>query len=122
MDAIATLIRGAEHQPRFNAAAGHPDRKAARMMVPAEVLLPDLPLRVRGSSELPAPDHQRVVEHTAGFEILHQRGAGLIGVPGLSLDAFGQAPMVVPVAMAELNKADAALGQAPGQETVVGKG
>ena len=117
---VAEVIGRAEHKPRPDAAASHPDREAARMMVATEVPLTDLALRISGPSEFPAPDHQRVVEQAAGLQVFHQRGAGFVGVLGLSFDALRQAAVMVPVAMAKLNEADAALGEAAGQETIVG--
>src|SRR6266849_6705716 len=116
---VAEVIRRAEDKPRFNTAAGHPDREAARMMVAAEVILSDFALRIGGPSKFPAPDHQRVVEQAAGFEVFNEGGAGFVGVLRLSLDALGQTAVMVPVAMAKLNETDPALGEAAGQETIV---
>ena len=118
---VTEIVGGAEHQARFHAAAGHPDRETARMMVPAEIVLPYLALRIGGPSKLTAPDNQCVIEQAAGFEVFDQGGAGLVGVPGLSFDALGQAAVVVPVTVAQLDEADAPLGQTASQETIVGE-
>ena len=119
---VTEIIRGAEDQPRLDAAPGHPEGKTARMMVPPEVVLANLALRISGSPEFPAPDDEGVVEQTARFEVLHQRSAGLVGVLRLVLDAFRQTAVVVPVTMTKLNETDAPLGEAAGQETIVGIG
>jgi hypothetical protein len=43
-DVVAELIRLTEHDARLNAAARHPDREAARMMITTEVVLLNLAL------------------------------------------------------------------------------
>ncbi len=49
------------------------------MMIAAVVVVRQMALAVNGAPEFPAPDHQRVVEQPALFEIGNQSGRGLIG-------------------------------------------
>ena len=99
-DVVAEVIGLTEHEPRFNSAAGHPDRETTWMMVAAEVILSYFALRIGGPSKFPAPNHQRVVEQAAGLQIYHQRRAGFVGVLRLRFDPFRQAAVMVPVAVA----------------------
>src|SRR5262245_26140401 len=89
------------------------------MMVAAEVIFFDFALGICGAPKLAAPDHQRVVEETALFEVLDQRGAGLVGGFGLCLDPIRQAAVMVPVAMTKLNEAHAALSQSSSEQAIV---
>ena len=49
------------------------------MMIAAVVVVGQPALAVDGAAEFAAPDHQRVVEHAALFQILNQRRGGLVG-------------------------------------------
>src|SRR5688572_31590730 len=51
----------------FDSSAGEPAGKALDVVVAA------VPLGHRRAAELAAPDHQRVLEHVAGLEVLEQR-------------------------------------------------
>ncbi len=65
---------------------------------------------------------ERVVEQAALLEIGDQRGGGLVGLAALVADGAGQAAVVVPALVVELDEADAALGQAAGEQAVGGEG
>ncbi len=54
-------------------------------------------------------------------EVAEQGGDGLVGGSALTGVLVDDLSMGVPAAIVELNEADAALDQAPGQQTVVGK-
>ena len=78
-------------------------------------------LHHRRAPELAAPDDERVVEQAAFLEIGHQRGAGLIGVEGVLLDAGRQVAVLVPGFVEELHEAHAALDEPPGEQAVAGE-
>ena len=63
------------------------------MMIAAVVVGGQLALAVDGAAEFAAPDDQRVVQHAALFQILHQRRGGLIGLlAALAADLLGRSP------------------------------
>src|SRR5262249_54108668 len=102
----------AEGDAALDAAAGEPDREAARVVVAAVVGGRQRALAVNGAAELAAPDNQRVLEQAPLLEILDESRRGAIGVGTLAGDLLGQTRVLVPAAVEELDEADAALGQA----------
>jgi hypothetical protein len=60
------------------------------------------------AAELAAPDDEGVLEQSATFEILDERGAGLVGVATTRGAPGGEATVMIPVGMEELHEADAA--------------
>src|SRR5689334_12304885 len=54
---VSKLVRGAMNYAAFDSSAGHPHRKAERMMVPAIAIL-----SARRAAELAPPHDQRLVE------------------------------------------------------------
>src|SRR3954454_23931686 len=106
---IAELVGLAIDRAALDAAAGHPDGETARVMIAAEAVGLDFALAVRGAPEFAAPDDQRVVEQPALLEVGDERLAGLIDFLALVRQALGQAAVVIPVAMAELDERDVAL-------------
>src|SRR6185503_9997823 len=101
---------------RPDAAAGHPDREAAAVMVPAEARLREVALHEHRPAELAAPDDQRVVEQAALLQVLDEGGRRLIGVTALDGELRGQIVVLIPASVDELDEADAALREAPGQQ------
>ena len=91
------------------------------MMVAAVVGRRQLALRVDGAAEFAAPDDQRVVEHAALLEILHQAPAALIDVAALARQHLGQVGVDVPAAMIDLHEAHAALDQPARHQAGVGE-
>src|SRR5689334_1196219 len=116
---VAKVVRNAVADARFHSAAGHPDGKAAAVVVATIVFLFNLPLAINRTTELAAPDDQCVIEQTALLEILDQGRTGLVGVRALFLDAFGQIVVLVPAAVIKLNKPRAAFRYAAGEQTIV---
>lgn len=100
----------------LNTAPSHPERKSVGMMVSAIVA----PLHHRGSAELPAPDDDRVIEQPALFEIADEGGAWFVGFLTILLEATDKVAMLVPGFVEQLNEADAAFDQSPGEQTVRG--
>src|SRR5439155_750040 len=66
-DVIAMVVGFAQSDPRLYAAAGHPDREAARMMVSTVLGGGQAALAINGPAELSAPDHKRVAQHSTLF-------------------------------------------------------
>jgi hypothetical protein len=62
---VAVVVGLAKGQAGTNAAAGQPEREAARMMIAAVVLPGEPSLAVNRAAELAAPDDQRVVQQAA---------------------------------------------------------
>ena len=68
-DVVAILVGLAVSDSGLHSAASHPNAEAARMMVAPETCLCDFALAIGGAPELPAPDHQRIVQQTALFKV-----------------------------------------------------
>ena len=73
-------------------------------------------LRVGRAAELAAPDHERVVQHAAGLQVLDEGVAGAVDVATLQRQIAGQVAVVVPAAVEDLHEADVAFDHAPGQQ------
>ena len=85
-DVETEFVGFAESDARFDAAAGHPHRERLRMMIAAQFASGvRIAFHHRRAAEFAAPDDQRVVEQAALFQILDQRGAGLVGLAGTGL-------------------------------------
>src|SRR5215467_1419155 len=118
---VAVIISATVSQAWFDTATGEPDAKATRMMIATVIVFGKLALGIAGTSELTAPDHEGIVEHTALFKILDECRTGLIGLVGLVANTRGQIAVVIPALMIKLNEAHAAFGQAPSEKAVGGK-
>ena len=121
-DVVAIVVRLAECDSRLYAAAGHPDGKAAGMMIATVVVRGQLALTIHGAPEFAAPDNQRVLQKAPLFQILDERRARLVGVPALTRDLFGQLVVLVPALVEQLNEPNAAFDEAAGQEAIGGEG
>ena len=69
-------------------------------------------LNRRSASKLPAPDHQRVLQHPALFQIAQQRADGLVAIAGQTLVIFFDVVVIVPrlaLAVPDLDEAHSAL-------------
>src|SRR5262245_9629326 len=121
-DIVTEVVRLAVDGPTLDAAAGHPHREAARMMIPAVVLLGESTLRVDGPSELAAPDDEGFVEQPPVFQILHETIARLIDIAALIGQPAGDVAVRVPVVVIDLDEANAALDHPASHENRVGEG
>ena len=72
-------------------------------------------LAVDCAAEFSAPDDQGVFEQAALGKVQYQRCAGLVGGSTLFGDFLGQRCVLVPAAMEQLDKPDAAFTQSPRQ-------
>src|SRR5262245_2417587 len=97
-DVVAKIIGFAVHLAGFDAAAGQEHGEATAMMIAAVVRGGESALAVDGAAELAAPDHQRVVEHAAAFQVANQRRRGLIDILALPANLTRQIAVLVPAA------------------------
>src|SRR5205823_4613557 len=95
-DVVAEVVGLAVGQAALDAAASQPDREAAAVMVAPIVVFGQRALAVDGAPELPAPDHERVVEQAALFEVLDERGGSLIRITALAANLHRQVAVLVP--------------------------
>ena len=75
---VTVNVRLAIFKAVFDSRASHPHRKATTMVISAMRVLCELALRIDCPSKLAAPDHERIVEHSATFEIADQASSRLI--------------------------------------------
>src|SRR5688500_3097434 len=103
----------------LHSAAGHPHRERINVMIASG----GVAIFTHGrASEFSAPNHQRVVEQTARFQILHQRGLALIDFPAnpfeITLQILARPAVAVPIRMVKLHETRASLDQPPRQQTI----
>jgi len=96
VDVVRELVSRPDRGPVLDAPAGHPDRKAARVMVAAIILGGEFSLAVHGSPEFAATDDERIVQQTPLFQILNERGRRLIHLTGRGPYRFREAVVMVP--------------------------
>ena len=118
-DVVAELVRFAVRDAGLDAGAGHPDREASRMVVPAVVRLVGAhALRIAAAPELAAPDHEGVVEHAAPLQVEHEGGGRLVDVLRELRNLGGHVKVVVPTLVVKLHEPHPALEQLAGQQGV----
>ncbi len=108
-DVVAIVVGLAQADAGLDAASGNPHGKAARMMVSAIVRVCQLALAIDGSAKLATPDHQSLIQKPLLLQILNQSCRSLIGPFALQRQVARQIIMLIPAAVIELDKADAAL-------------
>jgi Ca2+-binding RTX toxin-like protein len=69
-------------------------------------MVPTASLAHGGAAEFSAPEHERVLQHAAFFQIPDERRAGLIRIPGRLRHAGLDFAVVIPSAVVELDEAD----------------
>src|SRR5579859_7143291 len=89
-DVVAVIVGLAMRHPRLDAAAGQKDRETTRVMIATIVLGRQRALAIHCPAKLAAPDHERVVEQAALFQVDEQAGGRLVGVAALAGDLFGE--------------------------------
>ena len=110
---VAELVGPAIGDPRPGAPSGQPEGESLVVVVAAVGVL-----AVRRAAELPAPDHQRLVQQPPRAQVRQQAGDRPVDGPGVPGVAGLQAAVLVPVAVRELDEADAGLDEAPGQQAL----
>src|ERR1700722_894950 len=78
-------------------------------------------LAVYGTAELPAPDHQRVIEQAALLEVLDKRRGSSVHVERLQANLLRQCAVLIPAAMEELDEPHSTFGHAAREQTIAGK-
>lgn len=120
-DVVAEVVGRSMHGAATDAAACHPDAEASWVVIPTVVGLRQPALAVDRSPELSTPDDERIVEHAAHFQILHEGPARLVHIAALQWQVAGEVPVLVPTAVEDLGESHTSLGHAPGEKTVVGE-
>ena len=116
---VVTIVVGLTiADPRLEPTPRRQHRKAPRMMIPPVVGRRQRPLRIHRPPELPTPQHQRVVKQPPLLQVGQQRRRRLVGILALPANLLGQAPVLVPSPVEELNEPHAPLRQPPRQNAV----
>ena len=76
----AEVIRRAETRAGLNASPCHPDRVGLAVVVASVFFAIGTALGVRGPAEFTAPDDEGVIKHATLFEVLDERGGGLVDI------------------------------------------
>ncbi len=123
---VAEFVGFAVRDARLDAAAGHPHRERARVVVAPQELRSVARLVHRRAAELAAPHDQRRVEQAARLEVRHERRGRLVRLAAqvgqLLDDVLAEAGAVgIPTAVVELHEPHAAFHQSTREQAVVGK-
>src|SRR5665213_4181381 len=101
-DVVAEVVGLAIDHARLDAAAGHPDREAARVMIAAIILARQRALTVDRAAEFAAPDDERLIEQAALLQVGEQAITRSIDIAALDRQVGGEVAMLVPAAMEDL--------------------
>ena len=114
-DIVAVIVGSAVSDPPADTAAGHPDGKAARVVVTPVVVLGQTALTIHRASELTAPNDESVVQEPPLLEVGDQRRRRLVGVSTLVPDLLREAAMLIPAPVKELHKTHTTLTKPPSE-------
>ncbi len=117
-DVVTEVVRHTVRQALLHSGSGHQYGEAARMMVAAVVRVGHAALRIDRSTELAAPDDQRIIQQAALFQVSDQCGSSLIGVAALAFDRIRQAAVVIPAHVKQLHKPNITFSQSASQQAV----
>src|SRR4029079_10305358 len=92
-DIVAEIIRFAEDRSAADAAATHPHRVPARMMISSIIIRAQFTLTIDRAAELAAPDDQRLIQQTALLQIKNECFARLVHVATLQRQVARQITM-----------------------------
>src|SRR6185436_17870486 len=125
-DEIAQLISLAVGGSLFDAAASEPDAEAVGVMVAAEELAAAALFVERSAAKLSTPDDERAIEQAALLQILEQGGDRSVDEFHLARQPLNDVgidanAVEIPAPVVKLHVADPLLGEAAGQQAVVGK-
>jgi len=70
-DVVAVIVGCAECDAGFDAAARHPNGEAATVMISTVISRREPSLTINSAAEFTTPDHERIVQHAALFQILN---------------------------------------------------
>src|SRR5262249_21340921 len=107
---VAKLVGLSMDISGFGPAARHPLGKAARVMVSTIIVLGKTALTINRSTELAAPDDERVLQHTTAFEIGYQSIASAIRGSAKLRSIANSIRMHVPASLVDLSETHATLG------------
>ena len=108
-DVVAIVVGLTQTDAGLDPASGNPHGEAARMMVSAIVCVCQLALAIDGSAKLTTPHHQSLIQKPFLFQVLNQCCRSLVGPLALQRQVAWKVVMLIPAAVIELHKADAAL-------------
>src|SRR5688572_18369777 len=120
------LVRSADDFAALHASSRHPDGEAVRIVI-ASFRAAGAAVRGGTPPEFAAPDYQRVIEQTPGFEIHEQACDRLVGLSRFLLMIPVTRNMAVPiggvhsVARPNLDKANAALDKTAREQAAAGE-
>src|SRR5579871_3024002 len=117
-DVVAEIVGPAISRARLHAPTRHEDREAARMVVSAERLGIEWPLRIARPPKLATPNDQRIVEHPKPLEIFDESRRWLIRVFALLRDSADKATVLIPALMIKLDEAHALLSESSGEKAI----
>ena len=114
-DRVTKLVRRAPAGTTLDTGTSHPDREGLNVVIPATAL------RHRGAPELSPPDNEGVLQKPTLLEVLDERCGGLVNMTGDGVDCALDVAVMVPSAVVELDKANAAFGKTSSNEAVGGE-
>src|SRR5262245_31425902 len=89
---IGKLVALTNGSSSFDARAGKPSDKRAAVMIPANAVLGEW-----HSAKFASPNHERVFEHSACFQIMKQGSDRLIDLPRRWHKFLGDVGVIVPI-------------------------
>ena len=112
---ITELVRRSVADATLDSTACHPHGKAFDMMIPA---CSPFALEHRSTPEFATPDDQSVFEQATLFEIGQESPGGTVGQATTNLHVVGQATMMIPSAVIQVNEAHPPLHQPASKKTI----
>ena len=94
-DALTDVIGCAVDVPSFDPTTGHPDGESVAVVLATDLRI-DGALGRGGASELAAPEHEGILQHPTLFEVLQERGDGLVALVCETWMLFFDAEMAIP--------------------------
>ena len=114
--AVAEFVGAAPGGAGFDAGTGHEEAEGEDVVVATGALAHG------GAAEFAPPEDEGVFEEAALFEVFKESGGGAVDGFGTFFHAGFEIGVMVPGAVVELDHADAALGEAAGEEAVGSEG
>ena len=121
-DVVAILIGPAVSMSALDATTRHPGGVAAGVMIASETLFVQLALAIVGSAEFAAPDHQRVIEQAALFQIRDESRRSFVRFEALLGKLAGEVAVLIPSLVVKLDKLDALFRHATSHQAIRGEG
>ena len=126
---VAEFVGGTVGVSWAGTAACHPDGEGGGVVVASDEghFATAAVFAHGGAAEFAAPDDEGIVEEAAAAEVGEEGVAGLVDAAAFVLEAvvegfFASGTVAIPAPVEELDEADAAFGEASGEEAVIGEG